>query len=472
MFFVVLPLLFATPGFMGWQAEKVMKEVAVYLDGLPSYRVGWQSYNRGWFKSQGVLWVTVDQLDGVGNNDQALTLPLNIELLHGPLLLGENTDKFALGFGGFDALVTLPQEHELYLNSLISTQAQGPLYQLAARMDLAGNVVLHDRWLPFELKFGGAELSLDGYQGTGTMGLDRQLLYSATLPTIVLNTVNNAKGQTQQANHSVQIKGIKGQLQADLANWHKAQVAPGQIDLSAEEFNYNNAQLLFKQLRLSAQTKINNNNTLSYFSQLSVANTVFQSSDVAFEKANMDLSYVNLSLDFLESYYALLDEIPIDANAQYWQNHLGSLILNKLLPSSPKLRIDNVKFSTAKGNFIANLLLSIEGDALKNANLDVNNPVGLLPFLILTFDIKIDMPLAEYFAEIHIRNQVKNQLASENTVLSENEISDIVKAQAPSVLEALILQGFIVQKNNAYMLDFNFKKGQAVLNNQPMPLPF
>lgn len=466
LIFLVLPLLLAAPGFMGWQAEKTMKDVAFYINSLPAYSASWQSYNRGWFKSQGVLQVSLEQSEGLGVSGKTLELPLSFELLHGPVLFGGNTGELSLGFGGFDAGVTLLHEHESYLQKIVKTQEEGPLYQLTARMDLTGQVTLNDRWLPFELKVENTTITVDGYSGEGAIGLDRKLIYTMILPAIVVD------GAGTSGNYSLHAKGMQGQLQAELASWHKAYVAPGTFDFTIKRLKYNNSSMDLSNIHINAQTKINENNTLSYFSQLSVAKVILQVLDFELNQASMDISYLNLSLDFLESYYAFLDKIPDDADAQYWQNHLGELMLNKLLPASPELKIDNVKFATPKGKFIANSSFSIEGDALKKADLNANNPMALLPFLLFDINAKVDTPLAKSLAEMYMRNQVEAQLALEARELTESEITDIVSTQAPSILEMLTLRGFILRKTNAYTLDFNYKKGQATLNDQPMPLPF
>ncbi|WP_054113607.1 DUF945 family protein [Marinagarivorans algicola] len=468
LLFVILPLLLVVPGFMGWQAEKSMQDTAAYINSLPAYSANWQSYKRGWFKSEGVLLVSVDDIEGLTDSTEPVELPVAFHLVHGPVLLGHKTEAFTLGLGGFDLQVTLLDRHEAYLQDVLSVIGEGPLYQLAARMDLTGRIALHDRWLPFEFNTEALSIVADGYEGEGEIGLDRKLIYTMGLPRIRIKAMS-----LEGSAVAFTAKALKAELSAELASWHSAQVAPGKVIVSVGSLKNETASIVFKDMHFEAEAKIDAiNNTLSYLSELNVGALNIAALEADMSDIQLELSYLKFSLAFLESYYALIQDPPANANAEYWQQYLGELILKELLPASPELKIDTLAFTTSQGKFFARLLLTIEGESLAKANVSSNNPLGLLPFMVFHLDTEMDMALAVQFAELYVRNQIETQWAKEERVFVASELNEAVKTQVPSVLDMLISQGFIVSHDDDYRLNIDYAKGQATLNGQPMPLPF
>lgn len=467
LLFVILPLLLVVPGFMGWQAEKSMQDTAAYINSLPAYSAKWQSYKRGWFNSEGVMLVSVGDIEGL-NESEPVKLPVAFNLVHGPFLLGDKTKAFTLGLGGFDLQVTLLDQHEAYLHNVLSVIGEGPLYQLVARMDLTGRVALHDRWLPFELTTEALSITADGYEGEGEIGLDRKLIYTMALPRISIKAMPS-DGST----FAMTAQALKAELSAELASWHSAQVAPGKFFISVGSLKNETASVVLKGMHFEAEAKIDAiNNTLNYLSELKVGSLRVAAFDTEMSDIHLKLSYLKFSLGFLESYYAFLENMPANADAEYWQQYLGDLILKELLPASPEFKLDTLELTTEQGKFSARSLLTIEGGSLANANVNPNNPIGLLPFMVFNLDAEIEAALAVRFAELYLRNQIEQQWLMEERVFTGSELNEAAAAQAPSVLEMLVLQGFIASQQNIYNFNIDYKKGQATLNGQPMPLPF
>ena len=69
--------------------------------------------------------------------------------------------------------------------------------------------------------------------------------------------------------------------------------------------------------------------------------------------------------------------------------------------------------------------------------------------------------------------QLKEQLIAgvpEGTEISETELEDMARAQAPMMLGAMVGQGFIRDEGTTYRVSASYDNGALTVNGTPMPL--
>jgi hypothetical protein len=465
IFFVGIPLLLAVPGYMGWQTQIYMENTASYISTIPGYKAQWQSYNRGWFESEGVLVVELSDLDPTLNNGKNLTLPVNFELLHGPVLY-----RSGLGLGWFELEVRLLDKQEDFLKDILITKDSGPIYKLNAEMNLLGSTKINDRWLPFEFINNNQEFVVSSYAGKGQIGFDRQLTYEFTIP--------NIRFRDTTQNTQIEIHDAGADTSVNLAQWQSANVAPGEVTLRFKEVsgdNKNNPESTFtlNDVSISAVTWLNDLETLfGTRSNIMIKKLSLPASGLNVDDLTLEISYSNISLVFLEKYQSLIASKPVEAGMEYWQKNVGNLILADLLPASPKLAINSLTFRSLEGKFEGKADISIEGEALKSLSLNPENPLAILPYLVIHLNAIVDRPLVDLLARRYVKDQVLQQLLTDGQAITETAIADASNSKAQQLLHSLVEQNIIVQDQHFIKIDFNYSKGEANLNGQPMPLPF
>ena len=454
--------MIAVPGYMGWQTQRYMESMANYVDGLPGYGASWEKYNRGWFNSSGVLNVVLKGVKPLSESPD-IALPFNVELSHGPLLLGDKLD-----LGWFHLQVSLLDKDEAYLQRVLTVTQDGPIYQLTARMALQGTTFISDRWLPFEYHEGDARLLVESYSGEGHIGVDRVLTYAFNVPAI--NFVGDP------ARGAINLEKAAGDISVNLAKLQSANVAPSTFKFSAGKISTKNqneelAGFVAKGLSVTGDTWLDDAETLfSTRSSISLKALLVPGAEVDLENMVLDLAYTDISLAFIEQYQNIVAAAPADAGPSFWQEHIGLLVLQQLLPSSPSLAVDAFKFDSPQGAFSAESLLSVDGPALAAGSLNPQNPMALLPYLIFNLNINADEAVVKQIALRYVESQMMAQEGS--TSLTKQEFTSMRDEQVEQLIGLIVAQQFITLHNQRYKVVLDYEKGQAVLNGQPMPLPF
>ena len=71
-------------------------------------------------------------------------------------------------------------------------------------------------------------------------------------------------------------------------------------------------------------------------------------------------------------------------------------------------------------------------------------------------------------------NYMNSQLAQnpQTAGMTPEELQEIAEQQSPMMVDALVEQGLLVDKDEKLTLIFTLKDSQAILNGNPIPLPF
>ncbi|MDZ7923576.1 MAG: DUF945 family protein [Marinagarivorans sp.] len=457
--FLSVVLLLAVPGFMGWQTEKTMQNMVDQVSELPDYKAHWQSYERGWFTSRGVLLVELTRLADFSADQQAVSLPVEFDLQHGPVLFKSGVK---LGWFSLDVLLNDAQEH--YLKNIVTVAQPGPLYHLSASMSLLGNTSFSDRWLPFTYNSPSLIVSAESLVGQGAIGVDQRVNYAFVLPKITFSLKSAAASST---NKNMILGDLSSTFDVDLSRLQQSNIAPARVRLGVASLVMDTV-FSMANFNMMAVTEFNADNTLlNSQTQLSVEHIkgLANAMPVEFKQLNVDLAYSNIALQFIEHYQALMAK-PIGENAaaDFYQQKLGTLVLEELLPHSPKLALNKLSFSSDMGAMQLQSQLSIDGPALAGAGLNPQNPLGLVPYMFFTLNAKGDKTQVLALLQQYMASQITQSGGSADNTAAQNN--------AQMLLESLVAQGFVVVEQDQVSFDFNLAKGQATLNKKPFPLPF
>ncbi len=452
---LIILLMLSVPGFMGWQTEKTMHNMVSQINELPEYKAHWQSYQRGWFASRGVLLLELPRLAELSVDQQSVSLPVEFDLQHGPILF-----KNGLKLGWFALDVLLNDEQEQYLKNLVQVEQSGPFYHLSASMNMLGETTFNDRWLPFTYRSSSLVLTTESLVGQGRIGIDQHLKYAFTLPRMTMLL------KSEKADKNVDIKDVASSLMVDFSQLHQANIAPGSVNFSVGSlvapsiFSLNN-------FKVDALTELNQAKTLfSSTTQLSAAQ--FQwlagATPVVFNQLNIDMAYSNIAVQFIERYQALMAAAGDNKGADFYQQNVGALVLSDLLPHSPKLALNNIGFSSDLGRLDVQAHLTVDGAAMASANLNPQNPLGLVPYLIFAVNANGDKAQVLSLLQYYMTQQITSAggIADKATVQNNAQV----------MLDGLVAQSFVSVAQDKVSFNFNLEKGQAVLNNKPFPLPF
>ena len=458
---IALVLLGATvPGYMGWETQKQMNALASYIDGMPGYSAKWVDYQRGWFNSHGRMEVGITHAQ---ITPEALTLPVDFTLQHGPILKGAG--RWQLGW--FDLLVHLTQDNEAYLQEMLTVQEDGPIYEMAALMALNGTTSLADRWLPAELKFDEGMVATQGYSGNGHIGLDRVLHYSGVLQPIVI-TGNEG---------SAELGAVEFELLAELARATDVYVVPGKMTVSAESLSLRSdlpetrGQWQLGEFTVDVTTDIDESELVHSTTLFNIA-SINASDAPALTDVNIGFNYKRIPLAFIGAYQSLAEQAPEDAGPEYWQAAMGSMVIEQLLPASPEFELSPISFTTDKGKGSVSLRLGVDGEAMAGSDVSPMNPLAIMPFVNADVDVKVTQAVLEQIVEIYAKQNLEEQLVEQEVDMSAEEFTQALEAQKITMLEMLRLQGLLVREGDNNTLKLTLSKGQATLNGQPLPLPF
>lgn len=466
---ISVAVILIVPAVMGWQTQRYMMSLASYIDSLPEYVARWQSYDRGWFKSHGVLTIELEGVneylelsdEEVGDDSASIELPLDFNLRHGPVLFS----SFNLGW--FALTVELMEAHDETIKDYITPQSEGPIYQLKARMNLLGTTRFHDRVLPFIFEKNDHYLEMaSAYEGEGSISLQGVVDYTAEAP--------SAHYHNELTYFDLEV--LSSKILFDLAQMNDAGLAPStflmtldRVELGSSDDKDNVMQ--WHNLSVGAETLFDTE-APTFDLVVKMGSEKMQLPDLSISSFNLSLSYNDIAHAFLSQYTQAMNELPDNANPLELQMLLGDAIAKHLLPYSPSFKIDTLDVATEEGNMSLDFLFTVAGDELSKLDLNPQNPMVLLPYLIAKTNGQIPKTLAVELAGFYVRAQIESQAEASGQTLSEQDIAAMVDAQAPSVIEMLLMQGFLVEDGGYYKTAMSYDKGQATLNGNPIPLPF
>lgn len=197
---------------------------------------------------------------------------------------------------------------------------------------------------------------------------------------------------------------------------------------------------------------------------------VFNAPDTRLRDAQLTFTLADLDPDTLITLQGLGNTLVPDPNdpAQMIMQLTGPVY--DLVAGGASVSVDPVRFIYNDQPFHAAVKMQSKPTSLpaKDA-FTLDNPMLLMNLFVIDAELSIDAALA---LEVVIP-QLKQQLAAGvpvGTEVTDAELEDMARAQAPMVLGTLIGQGILRQEGSNYVVKASFDGGELSVNGNPFPL--
>jgi uncharacterized protein YdgA (DUF945 family) len=174
----------------------------------------------------------------------------------------------------------------------------------------------------------------------------------------------------------------------------------------------------------------------------------------------------NLEKGFFKAYQ------EASAKPAQMEQSIADIIETKLLPqlqASPEINITEMSGKVADGNFSGKVMAKVS--AIDSLPESLEDPAFWVSKAVIDSNLKMDKAMILWVGEQVVANQIQ---ADPNAAgMTGEEIKAIAGEQVEGMIEMFTQQGMItVNADGEYEMTFTMQDGQAMLNGNPMPLPF
>lgn len=459
-FVVVLLLVVVAPIYGGKKAKIALDQLIAHVNATAPGSADWHSYEQGWFSSEGVLYVDLAAyLDmPAAANAETLIVPLQLELSHGPVIISDG-----LTLGWFEGRWYLNSEHEAWVKDKVQVEGKGPFFTSSFKMALSGVVAFREQTLPFSVAANDSLFSMTGYHGQGTYRPYGALIYHGSF----------TKASLLSHDGNILVEGADVGLISHLDERRGTFAVPGEAALSLDRvvvtrddnpiFTLDDLELATSFVVAKEKPEVGDVGM-----RLEFGRSEFLGDTV--NDGALEISLHRMSLSFYEKYMTLVQDVEDgESDASSLQGlQILALVNQELLPFGPELQLKKMQFATKEGQFSMNGHLRVLEDAAKGQA----NPFSVFKKIDAQLNILVDKPLAFRLAEQRAAKEIDEESFAGGAAFDEKDREAAIQSRAATQIEALLGQGFIVDKGEQFQTRFSFEKGVAVINGKAIPLPF
>lgn len=455
---VLVLILLGLPLFAGHKAEQTFNQWIAQANQSGAYNITWEAYDKGWLSTDAVLKVGVKEgvlpADFVSEG-QEWYIPVNMILHHGPILWRDGGRP-----GWFSGEFFLDEKHQVWVDKNLAVEGEGRFFLSKIFMNLTGDASLKDRSLPFSIeKADGETIHVAAYSGEGQINRDGKIEYLGSLPSVSI----------VGAAESMELEGLAFRIDSDFSRRAGNFVVPGSAEFSINSISAkadNVSSLFLQKVVMATDMSVNPEQTLANM-QIKMSFSDMEMLGEKVSAAALDFGFNNISVEFLEKYLALAQQMAQTGDSQLAMQSMG-LVSSHLIPAGPEMKINLLEFTTPEGSLNFNGRLAVAPEAATQEF----NPLALLSHLAVDASLLVDKPLAfRLMRQATLRELNAAQFEGENQ-MTEDEKQALADNQTHMKLDTLTVQGMLVDKGERYSSEFHFKDGKAEVNGQAMPLPF
>lgn len=448
------------PKIIGSQVESEIQMQVAAFDALPMYGAKLSNVQNGWFGMTAELAVTLDFAEGMNLNDAETAAALekieavfDINTQHGPVLLGDS-----LQFGLVSWQATLREDA---LRDHIEWAEGQTFLQHTGFMNLIGNVTYDDTMAAFKILDEGFDFEVGAYMGSGTYS-GQKLAYEGELGEVKGSGASGPKLSMQPMTMTMQMQGsIEEVLSGNLYNSTFEFLMPG-VGVGSEA----NPLMRMTGLSFGGKSAVSEDKTQGDIDlYYKIAELVVP--DYTLSDTVIAMQVQRLSNAFMKALNTLNVEI---AKADDPQTYVETFAREQLLPQlmlEPTFNLTDVSFSMPAGTFKGKFNSAIKGVTALPDTLE--DQAFWLQHLVADGTASADKALITFLAEQSMKGQLMQN--PQTAGMSEAEILDIAKQQAPVMVDNFMQQGLLVENGETYKTEFSLTDGKAVLNGQEIPLP-
>ncbi|GAA0856698.1 YdgA family protein [Aliiglaciecola litoralis] len=466
--YLLLTLLVAAillvPKLVSTKVTDAVNNVTSELSAIDGYNVEVVEFNEGWFNSDGVIKVTLDLAKLAPDNDfdadkQMPQILLKLTSTHGPVFFGP-----AAGIGMANWRLVYDGSN---LRDVLSFDKNQPFYEFSSTYGFFGGGTLEDKIPAFTATSPESDgvLNFAGFSGEGSYSNDN-FNYQGMLESL------NASGESGELN----VENMSLAVQSD-SNFMQA--LEGTLKDSEVEFRIASTQFIetdnttpafmLQDLALIISSDVNDEETLLDMTQrFSVAKLKAQ--DYVISDFSFNYEFNHLSVPFFQAYqelaktmqFASEDEVQMQTMMFFQENAVT------LLKAGPQLKITDFSGTLPQGQISITSDLQLVG--IEALPAELTDPQFWVAHIAAQLDLNADKDVATLIANGYMKNQLANN--PQTAGMSPEELEQIAVQQSPMIVDSLMQQGLLIEKEGKLSLSFSLKDSQATLNGNPMPLPF
>jgi uncharacterized protein YdgA (DUF945 family) len=451
------------PKFTGNGINEGLDKVVASLNTAPGYMASIESRETSWFSSSAVINVGIDPvmfadlgLDATEMDTfEDLSATINVTAQHGPFL---TLNGLSLGLSAWKAEVS-----ESVFREFLAYAEDEKFYSLTGNVGLFGGASFADtipEFIVIPQDGGDEEITFSGWNGKGTASSD-SVAYSGTTDLVTMS----AEGVI------FEMKSMTIELSLD-SDW----TAPmqGEFYNSINQFSIASINFDMPMLDTKAQLEkliIDVNTEKSEDGNLMdmAVNYAIESIEAP-EFSGRDL-VIKTEINNLERAFFKAYQEASTKPAQMEQA-MVDMIETKLLPqlqASPEFNITEMSGNVADGNFSGKVMAKVSGiDSLPEP---LEDPAFWVSKAVIDSSLKLDKAMAIWVGEQVVFSQIQTDPNAAG--MTDEEIRAIATEQVEGMLDMFTQQGMVtVNADGEYEMTFTMQDGQAMLNGNPMPLPF
>ncbi|MGS2723868.1 DUF945 family protein [Porticoccus sp. GXU_MW_L64] len=410
-------------------AKDGLQQQVAQLNDIPGYSAELVNYDKGWFSATTQLRIGIDETmyagtpgtSGIGD----LSLLFDMNIVHGPLLLGDET-----GVGLVSSTGTLNEDNMPAVSEFREKAGLDTLVTYHQVTDLLGVSHYTSEVPAFEasdangrIAFGGMnitgdfDLKANTMTGNGTIG---QLEISGQGSTVVLEPMH--------MNFDMEILNWMVQLGSQEFVIPGMKVYQGSSDDGEPMASFSNARLV---------SNADSDGEGSMGMTMTVAMETLNAQGVQLQDFNLDMAFEKISLKAIEQFGQLYkDAMANAADPQLMQLQLASgstAVMPVFLENSPVFAIPDLSFKLNGEPLTANARIAVDAEGLDTTTVMLN-PQPLLQKLAANLNLEISDALMQQFGAM---------LGPQVAMMQKTE--------------------------TGYQIKFDMKDGAATLNGQPLP---
>ncbi|GAC26935.1 YdgA family protein [Brumicola pallidula] len=451
------------PKFTGNGINEGLDNFVSILDKSPGYIATIESRETSWFSSSAVINVGIDPLmfaeSGLNPAEMVpfedLSATINVTAQHGPFL---TLNGLNLGLSAWKAEVDPSVFREL-----LAYAEDEKFYSITGNVGLFGGVNFEDIMPKFTVipQDGGDEaITFSGWNGKGTASSE-SATYSGAIDLVTVS----AEGVTFEMQSMILEGSVEGDwtapMRGDFYN-SASQFAIASINVDMPMLD-TSAKL--EKLIIDVKTQKSEDDNLMDMA-INYAIGSIQAPQFSGRDLVVKTEVNNLEKGFFKAYQ------EASAKPAQMEQSIADIIETKLLPqlqASPEINITEMSGKVADGNFSGKVMAKVS--AIDSLPESLEDPAFWVSKAVIDSNLKLDKAMILWVGEQVVANQIQ---ADPNAAgMTDEEIKAIAGEQVEGMIEMFTQQGMItVNADGEYEMTFTMQDGQAMLNGNPMPLPF
>lgn len=447
----------ALPYYGGYKAEKTLRQIAE-SNSTPEYELTWESYERGWFKSEAKLNLHYNENELL---EEPLDIPINVSLKHGPLLFSEIA---SIGWVQYEANIDesiIPAE----LDEVIQREDDQDLFEGHGYMNLGGDLIFEETIAAFSVESEEFSLSSMGASAKGTLAANQKLDLIIVIAPITIDGIS-ATGE----NIIVTTDTMTVSVLSDYSKIIAKGLVPTQSIIEVKDIFVESEEvsLTLEGFRSDTELFFTESNTLLQINSTNSVKKVSYQGGEELSDITLNLSYDNIPVTLYSAYIdALTTNSTVNPDEILNEDIIESAFTHK---AGFSISEASVNYGGAPINLNLKTYLKKSDDFSAAALLQA--PPLLISSIVLNAEINADKSVVQKLLRKQIETAVTAQLALNGTedTISEDELEAIIDQTIQQSLQTSLAFGYFTEQANNYKATISFEDGVFKLNDNELPL--